>query len=74
MNQPDLQPANDPVPQKQNEGLSQQQKDDILIGVLESRTQGKDLSKEEVNELMNDLDELQNQFDSESESESGSFQ
>jgi hypothetical protein len=61
---PTLQPAvNQPTSQMQDGGLSQEQIDDILIDYLESQTQGKDLSEDEANDLMNQLDEMQNKLD-----------
>ena len=61
--QPNLPADNQPASQTQNGGLSQEQKDDILINQLKSGTQGKDLSEGEVNDLMNQLDEHQSQLD-----------
>lgn len=62
--QPNLSSADSqPATSVQEGGLSQEQKDDILINQLESGTKGKDLSEEEANDLMNQLDEHQKQLD-----------
>lgn len=56
-------------------GLSKKQKDDILVSTLESRTQGRELSEEEANQLMDDLDALQRQLYPEQEqSDPGGFE
>ena len=55
----DQQPAYDqPASQIQNGDLSREEKDDMSINLLESRTQGRELSEQEANDLMDELDAL----------------